>query len=110
MVIVIETNLLMDDGSPNTSMNGIPDSELVRISTSRLIVSQAVAWTVDEVFYGSHFGLPDGVPVDGLDGIFVLTINCVVDEVSDSACEGASDGDKSDCTLDVVSCGLYSLL
>jgi hypothetical protein len=48
-------------------------------------------------FLTVRFGLPDGVSVDGLDGIFVLTIDCVVDEVSDSACEGASDGDKSDC-------------
>ena len=42
-------------------------------------------------FDGSRFGLPDRVPVDGLDGIFVSTIDCVVDEVSDSACEGASE-------------------
>ena len=50
---------------------------------------------------GSRFGLPDGLPADGLDGTFVSTIDCVADGVvsDDSACGGASDGDKSDCSM-----------
>ena len=47
---------------------------------------------------GSRFGSPDGLPPDGLDGIIVCTFDCVADGVSDCACEGASDGDESDCT------------